>query len=257
MTNWVRFLTDEGAASWGRLGPQGIAAYRGELFGEPVATGQTLAVQSVRILPPCTPNKVVGLWNNFRALCVKLGKPQPEHALYFIKPGTSVIGNGELIRRPPRYRGKIAFEGELGVVIGVRCANVRVEDAERYIFGYTCVNDVTAVDLINEDPNFEQWSRAKGSDTFSCLGPCIATSLDLASARVVTTLDGVERQNYPLSDMIFSPVQLVAQISGDMTLYPGDVIACGTSVGAGSMKDGATVRVRIDGIGELHNRLVG
>lgn len=256
-TNWIRFLSEEGAPGLGRLGPQGIAEYRGELFGAPVATGRTVALEAVRVLAPCTPNKVVGLWNNFLALCTKLGKTVPEHPLYFIKPGTSVIGSGGLIRRPSRYRGKIVFEGELGVVIGVRCANVGAEDAERHIFGYTCVNDVTAVDLINEDPNFEQWSRAKGSDTFTCLGPSIATSLDLASARVVTTLDGVERQNYPLSDMIFPPAELVAQISADMTLYPGDVIACGTSVGVGSMKDGATVRVRIDGIGELQNQLVG
>jgi len=257
MSNWVRFLTDEGAPALGRLAAQGIAEYRGELFGAPIATGRTFAVEAVRILAPCTPNKVVGLWNNFRALCTKLGKSVPQHPLYFIKPGTSVIGSGELIRRPPRYCGKIAFEGELGIVIGARCANVRAEDAARFIFGYTCVNDVTAVDLISEDPSFEQWSRAKGSDTFSCLGPCIATSLDLASARVVTALDGVERQNYRLSDMIFPPVELVAQISGDMTLFPGDVIACGTSIGVGSIKEGATVRVRIDGIGELHNRLTG
>lgn len=257
MSNWVRFLTDEGACGLGRLVAQGIAEYRGELFAAPVATGRTLGLETVRILAPCTPSKVLGLWNNFRALCAKLGKTVPQHPLYFIKPGTSVIGSGELIRRPPRYRGRIVFEGELGVVIGARCANVRIEDAERYIFGYTCVNDVTAVDLISEDPNFEQWSRAKGSDTFTCLGASIATSLDLASARVVATLDGVERQNYPLSDMIFAPAELVARISGDMTLYPGDVIACGTSIGAGSMKDGATVRVRIDGIGELHNRLAG
>ena len=257
MSNWIRFVTDEGRPGFGCLGASGVAEYRGELFAAPVATGRTFPIEAVHILAPCTPNKVVGLWNNFRALCTKLGKSVPEYPLYFIKPGTSVIGSGELIRRPPRYRGKIAFEGELGVVIGARCANVRIEDAERYIFGYTCVNDVTAADLISEDPNFEQWSRAKGADTFSCLGPCIATSLDLASARVVTTLDGAERQNYPLSDMIFPPAELVAQISGDMTLYPGDVIACGTSIGVGSMKDGATVRVRIDGIGELHNRLAG
>jgi 2-keto-4-pentenoate hydratase/2-oxohepta-3-ene-1,7-dioic acid hydratase in catechol pathway len=109
--------------------------------------------------------------------------------------------------------------------------------------------------LLDEDPNFAQWTRAKCSDTFSCLGPAISTDLDWRLARVVTTLDGVERQNYPLADMLIPPHEVVSRISADMTLLPGDVIACGTSLGVGSMKDGAVVQVRIEGIGELHNRL--
>ncbi len=128
-------------------------------------------------------------------------------------------------------------------------------DAADYIFGYTCVNDVTAGDLLNEDPNFAQWCRAKGYDTFGCIGPAIATDFEWAGASVVTTLDGVERQNYPLSDMVFSPAEQVSMISRDMTLLPGDVIACGTSIGIGSIKDGATVEVSIAGIGMLSNTL--
>ncbi len=132
---------------------------------------------------------------------------------------------------------------------------LRRRDAEGFIFGYTCVNDVTAAEVLNETPDFAQWCRSKGYDTFGCLGPVIATDLDWAQARVITTIDGVERQNYPLSDMIMSPAELVSRVSHDMTLLPGDVIACGTSVGIGSIKDGATVVVRIDGIGSLSNRL--
>jgi len=256
MTHWVRFLPADGAPAWGRLEGQDIEECRGDPFGSPVATGRSLALDAVRLLAPCEPGKVVGLWNNFRALGAKLGKPPPAHPLFFLKPGSSVVGSGEPIRRPACYHGKIVFEGELGIVIGARCANVSAAQAARCILGYTCVNDVTAAELIHEDPNFEQWCRAKGFDTFSCLGPCVATSLDWSRARVVTTVEGAERQNYPLSDMIFAPEEVVARVCGDMTLYPGDVIACGTSIGAGSIKDGATVRIRIDGIGELHNTLV-
>jgi 2-keto-4-pentenoate hydratase/2-oxohepta-3-ene-1,7-dioic acid hydratase in catechol pathway len=175
--------------------------------------------------------------------------------LYLIKPGTSVIGTQQPIQRPLDYSGKIAFEGELGIVIARSCHNVPVSDSSGYIFGYTCVNDVTAVGVMNENPDFVQWCRAKGYDTFGCLGPAIATELDWRSASVVTHLDGVERQRYPLSDMIFSPAELVSRISLDMTLLPGDVIACGTSLGVGSIADGATVEVTIDGIGTLANSL--
>jgi 2-keto-4-pentenoate hydratase/2-oxohepta-3-ene-1,7-dioic acid hydratase in catechol pathway len=114
---------------------------------------------------------------------------------------------------------------------------------------------VTAAEVLNENPDFAQWCRSKGYDTFGCLGPRIATDLDWQSARVVTKVDGTERQNYPLSDMIIPPAELVSLVSHDMTLLAGDVIACGTSVGVGSIKDGATVEIEIDGIGALTNML--
>jgi 2-keto-4-pentenoate hydratase/2-oxohepta-3-ene-1,7-dioic acid hydratase in catechol pathway len=204
---------------------------------------------------PCRPSKIVALWNNFHALAAKLDKPLPRHPLYLIKPSTCVIGPRETIRRPAGYTGRIAFEGELGIVIGKRCSGVAPEEAREHILGYTCVNDVTAADVLNEDATFAQWCRSKSYDTFGCIGPVIAPRVDLERAHVVTRVDGVERQNYALSDMAFAPANLVSHISHDMTLLPGDVIACGTSLGVGSMKDGATVEVTIDGIGTLVNRI--
>jgi 2-keto-4-pentenoate hydratase/2-oxohepta-3-ene-1,7-dioic acid hydratase in catechol pathway len=232
-----------------------IVEYSGEMFGAPQPTGVEFDIGNVTLRSPCVPTKIIALWNNFRALAAKLGKAAPTHPLYLIKPGTSVIGTQQPIQRPLDYSGKIAFEGELGIVIARSCHNVPVSDSSGYIFGYTCVNDVTAVGVMNENPDFVQWCRAKGYDTFGCLGPAIATELDWRSASVVTHLDGVERQRYPLSDMIFSPAELVSRISLDMTLLPGDVIACGTSLGVGSIADGATVEVTIDGIGTLANSL--
>ena len=159
--------------------------------------------------------------------------------------------------RPKAYTGKIAYEGELCIVIGKKASNVSVEEAKDCIFGYTIINDVTAGELLNEDPNFAQWTRAKGYDTFSCIGPVIQTELDWASKNVVTVMADQERQNYPLSDMIFNPYEQVSRISQDMTLNPGDCIAIGTSIGIGSIKDGAVTSVTIDGIGTLSNKLVG
>jgi len=255
MTRWARFRAADGRVGFGVIGEHGIAEYRGELFEHPTAGGGLVPNGAFSLLSPCLPSKIIALWNNFHALGAKLGKPAPSHPLFLIKPASCTAGPDEPIRRPLAYRGKIAYEGELGIVIGKRCTDVPASSAAGCIFGYTCVNDVTAGEVLNENPDFAQWCRAKGYDSFGCLGPVIATELDWRQARVITSLDGVERQNYPLSDMIFSPLELVSRISHDMSLLPGDVIACGTSLGIGSIRDGSTVQITIDGIGSLSNTL--
>ncbi len=255
MTRWARFRAADGAVGFGVLGAGGITQYQGCMFDRPTPSGATVVDGAFTLLPPCTPSKIIALWNNFHALGAKLGKPAPSHPMYLIKPASSLAGPGEAIKRPLAYRGKIAFEGELGIVIGRQCKDVAASSAADYIFGYTCVDDVTAAEVLNENPDFAQWCRSKGYDSFGCLGPVIASELDCSRARVITRLDGVERQNYPLSDMIFPPLELVSRISHDMSLLPGDVIACGTSLGVGSIRDGSTVEVTIDGIGSLLNTL--
>lgn len=259
MSFWIRYThataNGDGRTGFGLLEDGRVVEYEGDMFAAPHRTGRTFDPDEVTLTSPCVPSRIIALWNNFHALSAKLGKALPSHPLFLIKPSTSLAGPCDIIQRPDGYGGKIVYEGELGIVIGKRCSNVNVEEAAGYVFGYTCVNDVTAADLLFEDANFAQWCRAKGYDTFGCVGPVIATRLDWQNARVVTTLDGVERQNYPLSDMAFSPLEQVSRISRDMTLLPGDVIACGTSLGVGSMRDGATVEVSIEGIGRLTNRV--
>ncbi len=252
---WARFQSQDGRIGFGVLDGETLAEYEGDMFGVARPAGGTLARGEYTLHSPCTPSKIVALWNNFNALSLKLGKAAPAHPLFLIKPGTSVIGPDEPIRRPTGYAGKIAYEGELGIVIGRICKDIAPNEAGNYIFGYTCVNDVTASDVLNENLDFAQWCRSKGYDTFCCLGPVITTGLDWPRARVFTRLDGVLRQDYPLSDMIMSPEELVSRISHDMSLLPGDVIACGTSLGVGSIKDGCAVEVSIDGIGSLVNVL--
>ena len=255
MKTWIRFRNAHSQTGFGVLENRRITQYDGDMLGETTPGAKVLSLDDVTLLSPCVPTKVVALWNNFRALSEKLGKAAPSHPLFLIKPPTSVIGHGEPIQRPKAYSGKIAYEGELAIVIGKRCSNISVDEADDHIFGYSCINDVTAGELLNEDPNFAQWCRAKGFDTFSCIGPAIQRDFDWRNAHVVTRLDDVERQNYPLADMIFSPAEQVSPISQDMTLMPGDVIACGTSIGIGSIKDGSTVEVSIEGIGVLSNTL--
>lgn len=253
MDTWMRFMSSDGGIVFGRV--EGGYLHEYASLDHPVPTGAVLSTRALTPLAPCAPGKIVALWNNYHALAAKLDKPVPTHPLFLLKPAGSVIGSGEPIRRPLSYAGKIVYEGELGIVIGRRCRDASVEEASTAIFGYTLVNDVTAADLLNENPHFAQWARAKGFDTFCCIGPSIVSGFDWRQGRLVTLLDGVERQNYPLDDMVFSPAEQVSLLSQDLTLEPGDVIACGTSVGVGSIKDGATVSITIDGIGTLSNTL--
>ena len=161
------------------------------------------------------------------------------------------------LRRPRSYAGRIVYEGELGIVIGRRCSAVSAREASAFIFGYTCVNDVTALDLIAADPTFPQWVRAKSFDGFCPFGPVVTSGLDPHGLTVRTLLNGQERQNYPVADMIFQPHELVSRLSHDMTLLPGDLICCGTSLGVGTMKEPVNrVEVVIDGIGTLANTFV-
>ncbi len=253
MALWIRF-EHAGAEHFGILEAERIRIHEGDLFGDPFDTGRTVPLAVVRVLTPCVPTKMVALWNNFRALAAKLGQSIPEEPLYFLKGNNSFHPHGAPIRTPRNYPGKVVYEGELGIVIGRRCADVDETEAAAHIFGYTCINDVTAIDLLKKDSSFDQWTRAKSFDTFGVFGPLIAAGIDPLALSVRTVLNGQERQNYPVRDMVFPPAKLVSLISHDMTLEPGDVIACGTSVGVGSMKPGSTVCVAIDGIGALENR---
>ncbi len=253
MQHWLRY-EQTGRIGFGLLQGDTILVHSGDMFAGARPTGETLALAAVKLLVPAVPGKMIALWNNFHALAAKLNAAIPAEPLYFLKSASSLLAPGETIRKPVSYDGKVVYEAELGVVIGKRCAAVSEAEADACIFGYTCVNDVTAAEILNKDPAFAQWTRAKSFDTFGPIGPVIATGLDPAGLVVKLTLNGQERQSYAVADMIFPPRRLVSLISQDMTLDPGDVICCGTSIGVGSMKSGSTVVVTIDGIGALTNR---
>ena len=253
MQHWLRF-EQAGRAGFGRLEGTTILVHTGDMFTGASPIGETLDLATVTLLTPTVPGKMIALWNNFHALAAKLDAAIPAEPLYFFKSSNSFLAHGGTIRKPAFYDGKVVYEAELGVVIGRRCKAVTETEADACIFGYTCVNDITAAEVLNRDPAFAQWSRAKSYDSFGVFGPVIATGLDPATLTVRLLLNGQERQNYPVADMIFSPRRLVSLLSQDMTLEPGDVICCGTSVGVGSMKPGSSVEVTIEGIGSLVNR---
>jgi 2-keto-4-pentenoate hydratase/2-oxohepta-3-ene-1,7-dioic acid hydratase in catechol pathway len=253
MTSWVRFR-HQGKTGFGTLTQSDIIAHDGEMFDGARPNGRQLALSDVELLAPTEPSKIVALWNNFHALAAKLNQPEPPEPLYLLKATTTVAAPGAVIRRPASYDGKTTYEGELGIVIGKACSAVSPDEADDFIFGYTCVNDITANDILTRDPTFPQWARSKGIDGYGPFGPVIVAGIDPSRLVVRTILNGAERQNYPIADMIFSAQELVSKISHDMTLLPGDLIACGTSVGVGVMKEPVNiVTVAVDGIGELAN----
>jgi 2-keto-4-pentenoate hydratase/2-oxohepta-3-ene-1,7-dioic acid hydratase in catechol pathway len=253
MPRWGR-INHKGRDCFGTIEGDALRVHSGDMFAHATPTGESIPLADARLLTPAVPGKMVALVDNYRALVAKLGHAVPNEPLYFLKAGSSFLAAGETIRMPKSYSGKVIYEGELGIVIGRRLSQASEADAEAGIFGYTCINDVTAIEIIARDPGFAQWTRAKSFDTFGVFGPVIATGIDPSTLIVKTILNDQERQNYPVADIIFPPAKLVSLISHDMTLEAGDVIACGTSVGVGSMKPGSTVSIVIDGIGTLSNR---
>jgi 2-keto-4-pentenoate hydratase/2-oxohepta-3-ene-1,7-dioic acid hydratase in catechol pathway len=252
VTYWIRFRQHD-KIGFGTISKSEISVHDGEIFGDSKDTGRRLALSDVELLAPSEPSKVIALWNNFHALAA-MNSREPDEPLYLLKAPTSVAAPNAIVKRPASYDGKVVYEGELAIVIGRVCSGVSVDQADGFIHGYTCVNDITAVDIINRDPTFAQWARAKGFDGFCPFGPVIASGIDPTKLVIRTILNGKERQSYPISDMIFSAQQIVSKISHDMTLLPGDLICCGTSLGVGSMREPVNqVTVSIDGIGELTN----
>ena len=250
---WMRFKHGS-REGFGVLHGDAVQVYEGDLFNRPTVTSEHLALGDIEWLIPCQPSKMIGLWNNFHALAEKNGWATPVEPLYFLKANSSFAAHQQTIVPPAAEVGRVAFEGELAVVIGKTCRNLSLEDAPAHIFGYTCANDVTAIEVLNRDPSFPQWARAKSFNTFGVFGPVIETDFDFAAATLRTRVGGRERQNYALSDMVFSPTEVVSRISRDMTLHAGDVILCGTSLGVLPMKPGSEVEVEIDGLGVLVNR---
>ncbi len=213
-----------------------------------VSSGEILSIEDVELLPPCQPSKIVCVGLNYMSHATEFKMPIPEEPILFIKPPSAVLAPGEEIIYPTSSK-QVDYEGELAVVIGKRCKAVAADEADKYILGYTCFNDVTARDLQKKDG---QWTRAKSFDTFAPFGPWIA-KIDPSNADIQTRVNGTIKQKSNTSDLIFSVPRLVEFISNIMTLEPGDVIATGTPSGVGPLQKGDAVEVEVEGIGVLKN----
>jgi len=223
----------------------------GDIFGA-FRLDRSIPGEGHRLLPPVMPSKIVCVGLNYKDHAAEQNKPLPAQPLLFIKPSTCVIGPNDTIHLPSGA-GYIHHEAEMAVVIGRRASRVSENDAGDYVFGITCMNDVTARELQEKGVGYT-W--AKGFDTFAPIGPCIAQGLDYASKEGLTVegiVNGTLRQSSSTRELIFPIPMLVALISSIMTLLPGDIISTGTPAGVGALNTGDRVTVRVQGVGELTN----
>ena len=253
MTKHIRFTLDLQAPPTLADG-SGKVIY-GTMEGDAIssATGQH-RLADVRLLPPCSPTKIVCVGRNYADHAKEMGNAIPTEPMIFMKPPSSLNAHGGDVIYPS-LTNSVSYEGELGVIIGKRAWQVPKEDWAKYVLGYTLVNDVTARDLQKKDG---QWTRGKGFDTFCPTGPWMVRKeeVDLLSLRVMSFVDGEKRQDAAVTDMIFDLPTVIHYITQFMTLEPGDLIATGTPPGVGIVEPGALLRVEIPGIGALENRLV-
>ena len=201
------------------------------------------------------PSKIVCVGRNYMEHAAELGNVVPERPLLFMKPPSALIGDGEEIVLPSASE-RVEHEGEIGVVVGKTLASVTEDEAVSGMKGITCINDVTARDLQKTD---NQWTRAKGFDTFCPTGPRIvglADLPDLESLEVFCRVNGTERQHGRAADMVFKIPMILSYISRIMTLEEGDLIATGTPAGVGPLLPGDVVEVEIPGVGVLRNSVV-
>jgi 2-keto-4-pentenoate hydratase/2-oxohepta-3-ene-1,7-dioic acid hydratase in catechol pathway len=219
--------------------------FGGYSVGAPVRGG----LAAVKVLAPVRPSKIVCVGLNYRDHAAELGMKQPQEPLLFFKPPTAVLDPGDPIKLPPGV-GRVDFEAELAIIIGRRAHRVSRSNARDYVFGITCLNDVTARDMQHRE---SQFTRCKGFDTFAPIGPSVAVGADGSPRRIEGWVNAERRQSSTTGQLIFPVDELVEYITFVMTLEPGDVIATGTPPGVGPVKAGDVVTIKVEGVGELSN----
>jgi len=254
MTKHIRFSLDRSIEPTAPDGSAGVLY--GTLDGNTVRgpEGTLYPLDQVRLLPPCSPSKIVCVGKNYADHAAEFDSAPPEEPIIFLKPPSGLIAHRDCIVYPPISK-RVDYEGELGVVIGRRARNVNREEALDYVLGLTCVNDVTARDLQKKDG---QWTRGKGFDTFCAVGPWIVplSEVSIADLRVRTFVGDEKKQDAAVRQMIFDVPRIIEFITEFMTLLPGDLIATGTPAGVGPLQPGSVVRVVIEGVGELENTVI-
>jgi 2-keto-4-pentenoate hydratase/2-oxohepta-3-ene-1,7-dioic acid hydratase in catechol pathway len=248
---FVRYQRGADAPQYGWVLENQIGPVEGTPFGEFRRMEAQYPLDAVRLLAPVLPGKIICVGRNYAEHAREHNAEIPELPLLFLKPPSAVIGPGDTILLPPQSQ-RVEHEGELVVVIGREGRWISPETASDYIFGYTLGIDVTARDLQRKDG---QWTRGKGFDTFCPLGPWIETTFDPSDAMLTCHVNEEMRQMASTRDMLFTVRQVVAFISSVMTLQPGDIIMTGTPAGVGPLAAGDEVRVTVDGIGTLRNRV--
>ena len=237
---------------WGLVDGDIVFPLKEEPYKQIKLTKEKISFKKCKLLPPTTPSKIILVGLNYSNHAAELNMPVPKNPIIFLKPVTSLIGNNNSIIYPSSIK-RLDYEAELAVIISKKGKNISKKDVPNYIFGYTCLNDITARDIQSQDI---QWTRAKSYDTFCAVGPCVETELIPRNIRIQSYLNGKLKQNSSTKEFIFKVDHLVSFISKVMTLLPGDIISTGTPPGIGKMEKGDIIEIKIEGIGTLRNKVV-
>ena len=249
----ARFKTGN-VISYGLVEENKIFQVSGSIFNDFKKTGEEFDLNTVKLLAPVEPSKIVAVGINYKGHAKELNMPIPQEPILFLKPATCIIADGESVIYPSSV-GQLDYEAELAIIVKKKAKDVPEKKAKDFILGYTCTNDVTARDLQTKDG---QWCRSKSFDTFCPLGPFIVNNgIDPNNLDIKLYLNGILKQSSSTNDCIFRIEQLVSFISSVMTLLPGDVISAGTPSGVGPMTIGDEVTVSIEKVCKLTNYVVG
>lgn len=241
-----------GKVNWGVLKEERVSFFKSGPFENMKLCKSKVLFNSCKLLAPASPEKIVCVGLNYLDHAKELKMKIPKEPVIFLKPVTSLAAPGQAIIYPSGV-GQLDYEAELALVIRKKAKNIKVKDANKYVLGYTCLNDVTARDLQIKDG---QWGRAKSFDTFCPLGPWLETDLNPENLKIQSFLNGKLMQSSTTKKFIFSVNQIVAFISQIMTLLPGDIISTGTPAGVGRMRRGDRIEVGIEKIGRLQNCII-
>lgn len=220
-----------------------------DLFGEKKPTGETAPVSELKTLAPVAPPKLFAVGLNFADHAAEANLEVPEWPLMWFASTSSIIATGETVEVAyPDHRTD--YEAELVIVIGKRCKGVSEAEAHEAILGYTIGQDISDRDIQWGE---SQWARAKSFDTYSPLGPYIYTDVDPNNLKIETYINGEVRQSSNTDQFVFNPAHLIAFLSKDITLEPGDCIMTGTPFGIAPLKDGDVIETRIGDMKPLIN----
>lgn len=241
-----------GGPCWGVVKGEHVLTLSKPPYGELEYDGGRLPLRQCRLLAPCEPTKIICVGKNYAQHAREMGSEPPDRPILFLK-GPNTLNRPDGAVRAPEFVGRLDYEGELAVVIRRRAKNVKEKDFADYVLGYTCLNDVTARDVQQQDG---QWTRGKSMDGFCPVGPLVTDEVDPAALALTTRLNGKTVQQGYTADLITPIPQLLEFITAAMTLEPGDVVATGTPSGIGPMIPGDRVEVDIEGIGVLKNQVI-
>ena len=245
----IRYSQNDQEPQYGWIFNNEVGLLSAPPFGPYRRMDAVVPLLDMKLHAPVLPGKIIAVGRNYPEHAKEHDVKVPDTPLLFLKPPSSVIGLDEQILLPPQSK-QVEYEAELAVVIGRSGRWIDIRRIEDFILGYTIANDVTARDLQRSD---EQWTRAKGFDSFCPIGPWIETDIDVSDVLITTRVNDEIRQMASTREMVFNVPQLVVYISSIMTLNPGDLILTGTPAGVGKLEQGDVIEIEIESIGKLKN----